>query len=350
QLHDLRFKVGYSDALADWQYKFGVAYRLSKKHRLSVGGSVEEQIAHRSSTTTSTRYNPTALALAYQIDPFDYLYQRGFDLAVSIKPLKKTTLWLILESYKQRSVDLQTDYSLFSRDSSRVRSNPAIDEGDKRSLLGAISFDTRQLFRNKGREGMFGATQYLKVTVVGEYSSPDFLNSDFDYSKFYIRVERHQRTLGMGVSQLTLFAGLSNRSLPFQEQFVIDHGTGGLFFRNSSNTLREEKFSGDRAASIYLNHNFDQLLFKKSELPLVSKLPFTLSLHGGLFWTEFKNTKPLSTADGQFLTTSKPYSEIGFGLGNLTPFITPLNLAIWMTWQLSDYDTESFRLQLGLKL
>ena len=45
----------------------------------------------------------------------------------------------------------------------------------------------------------------------------------------------------------------------------------------------------------------------------------------------------------------KAYRELGFGVGNLTPYLAPFNLALFFTWQLSDYDTNDFWITWGVR-
>ncbi len=98
---------------------------------------------------------------------------------------------------------------------------------------------------------------------------------------------------------------------------------------------------------VTVRHDFGRLLFTKSGLPLIRNLPFTLSLHGGLFWTDFGNHVPLAS-DTMLATAPTPYSEVGFSLGNLTPFLSPFNLSARFSWQLSNYATRRFRFGFGI--
>ncbi len=101
--------------------------------------------------------------------------------------------------------------------------------------------------------------------------------------------------------------------------------------------MGEHNFAGNRVGLLYLDHNFGTRLFRESRLPLVKNLPLSLSIHGGLFWTEFKNQAE-QPGDEYYKTARSPYREIGFGIGRL-----PLmNLKMTFTWQLSDYNTEDF--------
>jgi hypothetical protein len=78
-------------------------------------------------------------------------------------------------------------------------------------------------------------------------------------------------------------------------------------------------------------------------------VPFKLSVHGGAFWTDFVN-HTAQPGDENVRIAPRAYSEIGFGLANLTPFLMPINMALYFTWQLSDYDTSLFQISLGVKL
>jgi hypothetical protein len=50
---------------------------------------------------------------------------------------------------------------------------------------------------------------------------------------------------------------------------------------------------------------------------------------------------------GTVFTARKAYIEAAFGFGNLTPFVSPFNLAVHFTWPLSSYPTRRF--QVGIR-
>jgi hypothetical protein len=72
-----------------------------------------------------------------------------------------------------------------------------------------------------------------------------------------------------------------------------------------------------------------------------------VSVYGAAFAINFVDHAPLP-GDSAFRTTSGPYSEAGFALGNLMPFLAPLNLGAQFTWQLSRQSTRRF--QFGFSL
>ena len=61
----------------------------------------------------------------------------------------------------------------------------------------------------------------------------------------------------------------------------------------------------DRAAVLFASHDFDQQLFKKSNIPGIRDLPVTLSVHGGAFWTSFVEHEP-NPGDDMIPTAATP--------------------------------------------
>ena len=128
--------------------------------------------------------------------------------------------------------------------------------------------------------------------------------------------------------------------MPPQKYFIVDFHDPNFFKSTGFNSVKETNFGGDRAASVYGVHNFGSRMFRKSGIEILQKIPFGLSVHGGAFWTEFER-EPMMI-DASLGTAPTAYSEIGFGLYNLTPFLMPFNIALHFTWQLSPYKTERF--------
>jgi hypothetical protein len=144
-----------------------------------------------------------------------------------------------------------------------------------------------------------------------------------------------RRTTGLGLTILRLHAGSSGGILPPQKCFTVDFGHGLLYRDLSFKTLGETNFSGDRAATVYMFHDFGRILFRRSRIPLVKEIPFSLGVFGGLFWTDFENSDYVFK-EYRSLFARKAYSEIGFQLGGIPPFGVEMNF----TWQLSDYPSD----------
>lgn len=343
----LDMKSGYAFEAEFYLYKLGLGYQFPGKQRFAIKAEYLREVAQRHALNQGN-YNSTFESLFFKYDPVSYYYRRGGSAALEISPVQHVRLEGKVSDFKHRSLDNATDFSYFNRDDEYLV-NPAIADGNVRLLTGSVEYDSRKLWKNKGQDVRVWSPQYTTLKLTAELSSPDFMSSDFDYRRYYATVYRRQRTLGLGVTHINLFAGSSTRSVPPQSYYQLVDYAGVVAGENAAfMTLGDYRIAGDRAAYFYVYHEFGQYLFKKSGLPLIKSIPFTLGIHGGTMWSEFHNAKPHE--DGRdWLEAGKPYSEIGFSLGNLTPFLSVLNFGVYLTWQLSDYDTNSFAARLGIK-
>ncbi len=341
----LRAKTGYAFASEDWQHDFGVRYRLSERRRLWIGATYHDETVQRPAMISGA-YNSTQLALFAKIDPLDYYREEGFTVSFSTKLVDFTQFRLQYNDVNQSSASVVSDYSIFDNDKLQ-RANPAIVNGRLRSVSASFTYDSRPLLKSKGRDFFFNTLTYTRITLGAEHTSPSFVGSDFDFRRYTLRLRRRQRTFSLGLTTIDAVAALSSGRLPTQRYFTVDFGNGVFFQGGGFNTLEEQNFSGNRAAMFFVNHDFEQRLLRASRIPLIRDLPITLSVHGGAFWTDFVNHTP-NPGDALVATAPSAYTELGFGVGNLTPMIAPFNFSAWFTWQLSSYGTERFAFAFGI--
>jgi hypothetical protein len=275
--------------------------------------------------------------------PFDYYYERGFKTYFSAKLLNHTNLTLTYNDLRQASVSRKTDFSIFSRGAVH-RPNPQLADGGLRSVSSEFTFDSRKLSNLKGKDRISPQMQYTLFKVGVEYSSTKRLRSDFDFQRYYAYLYRRQRTAGLGITSLILYGGISEDRLPPQRFFQIGSGSRTVSGRGGFFTIYEQGFVGDRAASFFVEHDFGHLLLRGSGLPLIKKIPFTLSVHGGACWTDFRS----SDSPEGFKVAPKPYGEIGFGVGNLCPILSLFNYQLRFSWQLSHYGSDRFNVTCGI--
>ena len=337
------YKSGYAFDRKRWQHRYSLSYRLWQKRLLDIGVAYTDDIIPALNMIT-TDYNPTIMALFNKTDPLDYYRSRGLQVYTKMKLAKRIGFRVGYSDHRHYSEVNHTEYSFF-RDSKRHRANPEILDGTMRSGFARLVYDSRPVVKLKNEEVRFSSLSMTQLEANVEVASPDFIDNDFDFVRYSLRLRRRQRTLGMGLTTLHAMVGGSNKSLPPQRYFSIDFGDE--FFSSSMNfkTLGELNFKGSRAAYYYVSHDFGKWLFRRSGLPLVKDIPFSLSIYGGSFWTDFRD-HPSMTGDELVRIAPRMYSEIGFGLGQ----VTPLMFNLFFTWQLSDYDTNHFTFSVGVNL
>jgi hypothetical protein len=305
-----------------------------------------DRTRHRPTVFHSVDANMTLPALLSQADPFDYFQEKGFTVGVRTKLLDKTRLGIGFSSFDQKSMSLNSDYSLFDPEEP-IRDNPTIVEGDLRTLSAEFTYDSRSRFKRKGKVRIAGEPIYTQLTARVEHSSPDLFGGDFDFTRYSVSAYRRQRTLGLGVTSVFAYYGESDKMLPPQRFFTLVYNPLDTYRGRGYQTLGMNNFAGDQVVAISMRHEFRRILFAKSGIPGVKRLPFDLSVHGGAFWTDFKHQPEPDGVYGRI--AKKAYSELGFSVGNLTPFIAPFNFVLGFTWQLSTYDTNKFGMSWGFE-
>lgn len=343
----LRLKTGYAFEDESWQYEFGAGYRLWEKRQLWVGGFYRDEIVHRPTVVSPPRFNSTLNALLFRLDPFDYHREKGAWGYFSFKPLNHFRLRMEYRDFRQSSKSKNTDWGVF-RPSFIPRYNPPIVDGALRSIFAGINYDSRKLINSKGRELTMNASRYLRIEAGIEYASSDFIDNDFNFRRYYVRIRSRVRLAGFGSTDLFGYVGASDGELPPQRYFIADYHNPGFFKMTGMNTTDEANFGGDRIAQVYAVHDFGTNMFRNSGDKYLKKIPFGLTVHGGAMWGEFSR-KPM-LVDDSLRQAPAVYSEIGFGLNNLTPFLMPFNLSVDFTWQLSAYDTRKFAFMIDFKL
>jgi hypothetical protein len=341
---ELTIRGGYGFSEKHGQFVVGAKHRLWQRQKLDVGAKFQQLIVHRP-VQPDAWMNPTFDVLTAKHDPFDYYYERGLKAYFSGKLLNHTNLTLTYNDLRQASVSNNTEFSVLSPNAVH-RPNPQIADGKLRSVSSEFAFDSRKLANLKGKDRVNSQIQYSLIEVGAEYSSTKRLHSDFDFQRYYLYLYRRQRTAGLGITSLILYGGISEDRLPPQRFYQIISGSGTVSGRGGFYTIYEQGFVGDRAASVFVEHDFGHLLLRGSGLPLIKKIPFTLSIHGGACWTDFRNG---DSPEG-YKVAPRPYSEIGFGVGNLTPFLSIFNLQMRLSWQLSHYGSDRFNMTWGIGL
>lgn len=349
--HHLTATAGYAIDAKRFEHQLRWRQRLWQRRRLDFTASHFHKILGRPSLASSADRNTTMLALFYKSDPVDYYREEGFDLGLAVSLIKHVRFGVSYHDAQQYSSAISTQYSVFRSDD-QWRVNPEIDNGHVRSVSSWIEYDSRSIVKMKKFEGKIGGFQFTKIRIEAEQADPDWISNDFDYARYSMRIQRRQRTFGLGVTELLAYAGWSDRRLPIQRLFTIDFGTPTLLGKMMSfNTLDDNGFSGDCVASVFVRHDFGTELWRMTGIPIVRDIPFSVGIQGGAFVTDFYRSanQPIvdSTAAGEghyFHTAQRAYREIGFSIGR----IPPLNSKLLFNWQLSDYDTNSFSFGLSL--
>jgi len=339
---ELFVKSGYSFDNEFHQHRYHLSYLTCSIFDLKLNIGYHNEIVHRPVMIAPENYNPTFTAITGKVDPFDYYKEEGFNIGLSFRPIKKLKFTLDYMDVEQESVEKVTNYSfLFSKDRFH-RPNLEIVDGKLKTVSGSFKYDSRPIWNIKGKEQKIEAYPQLIFETGFETAWPKFIDNDFKYHRIHSQLLTKFRFLNLGISQFYINAGYSDRALPPQRFFVIDYGDMDFKRIIDFKTQGESNFVGDKSLSLYYGHNFGGKLFKRLRIPLLKKTPLSVSVYGGLFWTNFGD-EAIRKHTMNEMVAKTPYSEIGFGIGR----IPPIFMQTYFTWQLSDHDTNDFTFKIG---
>ncbi len=339
-------KLGYGWGSHVWQYRVGGSLLVSPVQRVSLGAYYHDETVGWPALAPGS-YDPSASALVQHVDPNDYYRERGLTVLAGTKLIDFTRLALRYDDVWQSTEDTIPGLGIRATRFPPLP-NPPIRDGRMRSLSGTLTFDSRQMVQSRGLEYRLSGTSWTRVSLGVEVSAPRLIASDFDFQRYAFQIEHRLPLLGLGSTSITVAGGVASHGAPPQRYFTVGYGIRLLAAEGEGfNTLSRTAFVGNRAMIVSLRQDFRRQLFHDSGLPLLRGIPATLSLHAGVFWAELKGNTA-APADSMLRAAARPYTEAGFTLGNLTPFLSPFDLAVSCTWQLSSYPTNRFRFGLGI--
>ena len=243
--------AGYGLKEKKARYQLGLDRWLfnNREYRFEIGGKIYDLTDSRDEWLLSTNEN-SLTSILVKDDYHDFYGRSGYEVHISqnFSIFLKGTLAYRNEKYE--SVNRNTNWSLFDNDE-KFRENPAIDEGNMRSIYGEIYLDTRDNIQVP-RKGWFGL-----LTV--ESSRKGAFNSDFSFNQYSLELRRYQYFGYRERIDIRLKLGSSEGVLPLQKRYQI----GGL---STLRGYRYKAFQGDRMFLMNFEYNLNPKVFSTDML------------------------------------------------------------------------------------
>ena len=238
--------AGYGFKEKKWRYELGLDRWLFDKrnYRFEIGAKIYDLTDTRDEWLLSATEN--SLASFFLKDDYHDFYRRtGYEIHASqnFTIFLKGTIAYRNDDYE--SVSRHANWSLFNGDD-KFRENPAIDEGNMRSLYGELYLDTRDNIENP-RRGWYGL-------LAIETSNNSGLKSDFSFNQYTFELRRYQTFGYKERLDIRIKIGSAEGRLPLQKQFQM----GGL------STLRaytNRSLVGDRMFLANFEYNLNPRIF-----------------------------------------------------------------------------------------
>ncbi|HLB00742.1 MAG TPA: DUF5686 family protein, partial [Bacteroidota bacterium] len=217
-------------------------------------------------------------ALINKIDYPDYYRALGWSAWADASTGRRFSARLTFISQRESPMDAAAGYSLAGGDTP-FRANPRAVPGNRRSIGITARFG-----RRSEPLDIVTATN-LEFTV--EHSSPEILNSAFDYTRVASTLTWSIPTFGRDLLfppslRVRIFSGKGFGTLPPQRTLSADARSGiiGPFGTLRAGALRE--IAGDAVVSITAEQNFRNLPFLLLDLPFLYENSVELIVHGAL--------------------------------------------------------------------
>ena len=331
----LDFSYGFSDKI--FKTDFGVEYLLGDYRTYSITINAYNKLKILFGNSDSyTDFTATLLALINKEEFRDYYYTNGFDFKLTgeVFPVLKLNAGFINKTDKSAKVN--SNYSFFRKDRSS-RQNPEVYETKINALTAGFRID----FRKYIEDGYFRRRTSLGKSYIifsGDvtYSNRDFFNSSLDFTTYRFYINSYIKTFRTASLRIKVFTMYNDGTLPFQDIYALPGNLNAVSKNFTFRTLRINEMFGDRVATLNLEHDFRDEIFRFLNITGLRSWEISVNLFFNAAITKIsdRSYKLLST---DLKTFSKPFYELGFGIGQ---GIIPLQLEF--AWKLNHRGYNNF--------
>ncbi len=289
--------AGYGFKEKALRYSLGLdRYFFNRRdYRFEIGGKFYDLTDTHDNWIIMPSENMLSSILIHE-DFRDYYRRRGYELHMSqnYTVFLKGTLGYRSDDYT--SLNKNADWAIFGGDK-KFRANPAIVEGNMRSIFAEIYWDSRD-DRELPRRGW-----YAKLTA--EFSNSK-LKSDFFFNRYFFEFRRYQPLSHSERLDIRLIAATAEGNLPIQKQYEL----GGL---STLRGFRYKEFAGDRMLLGNFEYNISPSTFSR-DLLFFDDVRLILFYDIGLAWRSGDNSK--WSKGFEFLKFNSLKSDIGIALSD----------------------------------
>lgn len=298
---------GYGFREKKWNYKLGIANWLfsQKDFRFELGADVYDFTDTKDSWFISPMENSLAAFLLHE-DFQDFYRRSGYTFHASQNLSVYLQGTIAYSSDEYGSVEKNADWALFGG-KKKFRENPAIDEGNMRSLYGEIYLDTRNNHKNPS------AGWYAKI---GLETSNSKLKSDFSFNQYIFELRRYQPVGYQNRLDLRIKTATSVGEVPLQKLYQLGGVSTLRAFKNKALRGAEGEFGGDRMLLANLEYVVSPKVLGRDFL-FIDDVRYILFFDAGNVWQRENVSKDDSWSSGfSHLKLNSFKSDIGMAISS----------------------------------
>ncbi len=336
----LDLAYGFSDER--FKTDFSLEYLLGDYRTTSVNFNAYNSIKILFGTSDEySNLTASLLALLNKEEFRNYYYSAGYDFKIEGEVFPVLALSAGFFNRKDKSAQNNTDFSFFKKDK-EYPANPNIYEATINALTTGFKIDFRDYiedgyFRRRVRSGSYYTTFEGDVT----HSNKDWLSSDLNFTTYRLYINNFIPTFRSSFINLDLFGMYNVGALPYQDMYALPGNINLLSKSFTFRTLKVNEIFGERVATLNLEYDFRDELFKLLKVPGFKDWEITLNAFFNSAITEIGDGSS-ALLPAEIKTFDKPFYEIGFGLGQ---GIIPMQLEF--AWKLNYRGSNNFVISLN---
>ena len=263
---DIDFAYGFSDKR--FKTDFSLEYLLGDYRTTSLTLNAYNTIKVLFGTSDAyADLTASLLALLNKEEFRDYYYSAGFDFKVESEVFPVLALSAGFLNRKDKSAQNNTDFSFFKKDR-EYPVNPNIYEATINALTAGFKLDFRDYIEDGYfRRRTFFGTSYTTFEGDVTHSNNDWLNSDLNFTTYRLYIDNFTRAFRSSFFNVKLFGMYNNGALPYQDMYALPGNINLLSKSFSFRTLKINEIFGERVATLNLEYNFRDELFKLLSVP-----------------------------------------------------------------------------------
>ena len=189
--------------------------------------------------------------------------------------------------------------------------NVYFDRYDFTEVILGFKYAYKEKFIKNMRKKISMGTNYPVLWFQYTRGLRGFLDGDFDYNRFDVKIEKSFYTKYLGKTSLKLAAGYVDADIPYTNLY---NGNGSyrvftIFAENSFATMRMNEFLSNKYVALYFMHDFGKLLYQGERF----KPEFAFATNVAFGWLDFTD----SHFNIDYKTMDKGYYESGILINRL---------------------------------
>jgi hypothetical protein len=327
---NLQITSGYG--FSDKKVKCSLFGDYSLSQYISVNASVFRNIAFLDSYYDYKKYDITINQLLFNNDYADYYYSQGIKTGIKFKNNQNFSAVLTFGSQINKSVTNVNTNSLFNKNRI-VRESIPILEGRYNTVEFSFAFDNRKYLDYGWGYIQSNAENYFNANL-NYRTAPGRINkAENSYNAYYLQLSRYVKLPPYFNILFSIKAGYIDKDSVIQQNFHLPGVYSSVINARSFQTLKSDRYLGDRFLAVFIENNFKNTIFNLFSLPYLKNSKFDLYINANAGWMNNRNWG--NGANGNL--SKIPFTEAGFGIGNIFFF-----MRVDFSWRITHREKNNF--------